>query len=48
MAKNYFQQNKSFYPKTSPRRIVIKRILAFSSSYELNREGKKHFELIKN
>tara|TARA_Y100000768_G_C23759404_1_gene577857 strand:+ start:103 stop:246 length:144 start_codon:yes stop_codon:yes gene_type:complete len=47
MAKNY-NQNYNQHPNTLPRKIVIKRILAFSKFYNESQENKKNLDLLKN
>lgn len=47
MAKKYAQNNTKSI-NSLPRKIVIKRILAFSSSYEANKKEKKPIDLLKN
>ena len=47
MAKNY-NQNKKVTPHPLPRKIVIKRIMAFSNSYTKSQDDKKHLDLLKN
>jgi len=47
MAKNY-NQNKTVTPDPLPRKIVIKRIMAFSNSYNKSQDDKKHLDLLKN
>jgi len=39
MVKNY-SQNKPLYSKVSPSKMVIKRILAFSRAYKVNKNLK--------
>ena len=46
MEKNYPDNNTS-QKYTLPRKIVIKRILAFSKSYQDNKEN-KNLDLLKN
>ena len=47
MAKNY--SNKIFTDNSSkPRNFVIKRILAFSKSYESYQSNSKYLDLLKN
>ena len=46
MEKNY-SDNKTSQKETLPRKIVIKRILAFSKSYHYNKEN-KNLDLLKN
>lgn len=45
MEKNYF--NDKSQKVTLPRKIVIKRIMAFSKSYQDHKENKS-FDLLKN
>ena len=49
MVKNY-SQNKSVssFSKTLPRSIVIKRILAFSSTHKKIKESKKYLDQVNN
>ena len=47
MEKNY-NQNYNLHSNTLPRKIVIKRILAFSKFYKESQDNKKNLDLLKN
>jgi len=47
MAKIY-NTEKQIFIKNLPRKVVIKRILAFSKSYKINQGEKSCLELLKN
>ena len=49
MAKNYSQdKSASFFSKTLPSSMVVKRILAFSSTYKKTKESRKHLDKVNN
>ena len=47
MAKNY-DIEKQIFSKNLPRKVVIKRILAFSKSYKINAGEKTCMRFLKN
>lgn len=48
MEKNYPKAEASHSDITRPRKIVIKRILAFSQSYSKDKEQNKALDILKN
>ena len=48
MAKNYSVNTTNSSLKQLPREIVIKRIIAFSKSYNKQQKENKHLKILKN